>query len=92
MGAHTGPQRAKAASLREHWFKEYLASSNTPGDIESNVIVATTGTWLGTCGHCVPRPQNGASEQFFLARQHLVDRRLHRMNSTLRGGLVNATG
>ena len=33
MGAHTGSLGAMATSLREHWFKEYLADSNTPGNI-----------------------------------------------------------
>ncbi len=34
MGAHTGSLEAKATSLREHWFKEYVADSNTPGNMD----------------------------------------------------------
>ena len=34
MGAHTGSLEAKATSLREHWFKEYMADSNTPGNVD----------------------------------------------------------
>lgn len=34
MGAHTGSQKGLATLLREHWFKEYLADSNTPGNMD----------------------------------------------------------
>jgi hypothetical protein len=36
MGAHTGSLGAKATSLREHWFKEYMADSNTPGNVDKD--------------------------------------------------------
>ena len=32
-GAHRLAE-AKATSLREHWFKEYMAGSNTPGNVD----------------------------------------------------------
>ena len=78
MGAHTGSHGALAASLREHWFKECMADSNTAGNMERT-----------------PRddvPRDGGSEQFFLARKRLIDRRLHRLDSTPRRRSVNVDG
>ena len=36
MGAHTGSLKAKATSLREHWFKDNRADSHTPGNMDEN--------------------------------------------------------
>ena len=74
MGAHTGSLEAKATSLREHWFKEYVADSNTPGNMDER---------RGA------KNRDDESEELFLARQRLIDRGVHRLDSTPRHRTVN---
>ena len=79
MGAHTGSLGAMATSLREHWFKEYMADSNTPGNIDLRNLGCTARDCDRSTCH---------SKQLLLTRKRLIDRRLHRLDSTLnRGGV-----
>ena len=51
-GAHRLAE-AKATSLREHWFKEYMADSNTPGNIN-----CTPGRFTRRCDAIALRQNN----------------------------------